>query len=523
MRARNEELQSVNEEYRSATEELETSKEELQSTNEELQAVNDELKLKVDEVSRAHSDLQNLLDATEIATLFLDRELRILRYTQSSADLFNIRATDVGRPLGELKSALVYNDLLDDARRAFERLELVEREVRDGDDTWFLVRHRPYRNEADQISGVLLTFVDITEQKHAEQSAGEAQTFAEHIVDTVREGLLVLDTDFRVLQANESFYRMFSVTPEETEGRRLFELGDGEWAGPGLRALLQRVLPERKAFNDFEVTHDFEGIGRRTVLLNGRQLDHQQRILLAIEDVSDRSLSGDRMEAAVQDRTSQVRALASALVLAEQRERHRISSVLHDHLQQILYGLQVHTTQLAGQVPEAFRGKVVRCTELLDDAVGITRTLTVELSPPVLKGEGLDAALSWLGTQVEAMYDLRVEVSSVGPIRVASEDTRVLLFQLVRELLFNVAKHAQTDRARVELEDGPDALRIHVVDEGAGFDPDEVFGHAPETGHVGLARMQERLGLFGGRLEVVTAPGQGTVATIIVRRTGRAD
>ncbi|MDX1531288.1 MAG: PAS domain-containing protein, partial [Rhodothermales bacterium] len=516
MKASNEELQSINEEYRSATEELETSKEELQSTNEELQTVNHELKVKIDEISRAHADLQNLLDATDIATVFLDRALRIQRYTQNTAALFHIRPADVGRPLAELRPRLDYEHLTDDARRSFEQLELVEREVRGEDGRWFLARLRPYRTTDDQIEGVLLTFVDVTAQKRAEVRAEAEAAFASHIVDTIRESLLVLDTDLRVLKANESFYETFQVSPDETEGHLIYELGDGQWDLPELRTLIERILPENEAFNDYEVAHDFEHIGRRTMLLNARRLDNQQRILLAIEDVTDRGHHPDQMEEAVRVRTRQARQLASALVMAEQRERRRISAILHDHLQQFLFGIQLHVSTLVGAVPEALRERASSVNHLLGEALDVTRTLTVELSPPVLKGEGLDAAFAWLASQVEATYGLEVEVELSGPVRVPDEDMRVLLFQLVRELLFNVVKHAETERARVVVHEADDRLHITVADEGRGFDVEEVLSQPVTEAHVGLIRMRERLDLFGGELVLDSEPGAGTRASIHV-------
>lgn len=170
LRAANEELQSTNEEYRSTLEELETSKEELQSINEELQSVNQEMRSRVDEVTQANSDLQNLFAATEIATLFLDRELRVKRYTPRAADLFNLMPPDRGRPISHLRANLGYATLESDARQVLATLISIEHEVRDEDGRWFLVGVRPYRTIEDKIDGVVITCVDITASKEAEQA-----------------------------------------------------------------------------------------------------------------------------------------------------------------------------------------------------------------------------------------------------------------------------------------------------------------------------------------------------------------
>ncbi|HSC18251.1 MAG TPA: CheR family methyltransferase [Rhizomicrobium sp.] len=165
LRAANEELQSINEEYRSTAEELETSKEELQSINEELQTVNSELKLKLDTVSRANSDLQNLMAATDFGTLFLDAGLRIKRFTPRTSELFNITQNDIGRQITDFTHQLAYEELAADVARVLKDLAPIEREVSSRNGGWFLVRVRPYRTVDDKIDGVVATFVDITEQK----------------------------------------------------------------------------------------------------------------------------------------------------------------------------------------------------------------------------------------------------------------------------------------------------------------------------------------------------------------------
>jgi two-component system CheB/CheR fusion protein len=169
LKASNEELQAMNEELRSATEELETSKEELQSINEELTTVNHELKSNLEELSRANSDLQNLMASTDIATVFLDRQLRIKRFTPRLQEIFSVISSDIGRPLSDLTSKLRYAELAEDAQRVLDTLEKQECEVQ-ADGHWFIARIAPYRTVEDKIEGVVVTFVDITERKHAEEN-----------------------------------------------------------------------------------------------------------------------------------------------------------------------------------------------------------------------------------------------------------------------------------------------------------------------------------------------------------------
>jgi len=169
LKASNEELQSMNEEMRSSSEELETSKEELQSVNEELTTVNHQLKCRVEELSDTNTDLSNLMASTDIGTIFLDRQLRIQRFTPSAQRIFNLIAADMGRPLSDITHKLAYDGLLGDAEKVLADLATIEREVHVGEASWYLTRIAPYRTADDHIAGVVATFIDITQLKRAEE------------------------------------------------------------------------------------------------------------------------------------------------------------------------------------------------------------------------------------------------------------------------------------------------------------------------------------------------------------------
>ncbi len=168
LQATNEELQATNEELQSANEELTTSKEEAQSMNEELQTLNSELQSKLDDLALAQSDMQNLLNSTDIATLFLDGALRVRRYTEQITRLFHLRPADIGRPLSDLATTLVYPQLEDDARETLRSLNFVEKQVSTQSGQWYQVRIKPYRTVANLIQGVVITFIDITAAKELE-------------------------------------------------------------------------------------------------------------------------------------------------------------------------------------------------------------------------------------------------------------------------------------------------------------------------------------------------------------------
>jgi len=174
MEAANEELLSMNEELKSKNEELKQSKEEYQSVNEELKTTNQELEAKIEALRASNSDLENLMAATNIATLFLDRDLHIQRFTPQVTELFNIRPPDVGRPLSDFTNRFEHEDLLEDARTVLRTLRPIEREVRRGEDQWFLMRLRPYRTVEEAVEGVVLTFIDISDRRRLERELIDA-------------------------------------------------------------------------------------------------------------------------------------------------------------------------------------------------------------------------------------------------------------------------------------------------------------------------------------------------------------
>ncbi len=180
LRASNEELQSINEEYRSTSEELETSKEELQSINEELTTVNIELKQRLEAVSRANSDLENLMAVTEVGTLFLDTGLRIRRFSNRVTDLFSITQADEGRPITDFAQKLEHDDLVKDARAVLDDLAPIRREVHGPTKGWYDVRMRPYRTIEDKIDGVVITFTDVTDRHRMEEALRECERRLQH-------------------------------------------------------------------------------------------------------------------------------------------------------------------------------------------------------------------------------------------------------------------------------------------------------------------------------------------------------
>ncbi|MCY2965353.1 MAG: PAS domain-containing protein [Planctomycetota bacterium] len=210
LKSANEELQSTNEEVQSTIEELETSKEELQSLNEELTTVNTELQAKVDDLSRANDDMQNLLNSTDTATVFLDLELNIKRFTGQARNLIMLRQFDLGRPLSELSSKFDDSDLLRVCHQVLRTLEPLEEEVHTRDGICYLMRILPYRTANNVVSGLVLTFVDINRLKDAQTNLRRlSQVFM-----AAADPILIVGLDGLIDKSNEKALKLLGLSRE---------------------------------------------------------------------------------------------------------------------------------------------------------------------------------------------------------------------------------------------------------------------------------------------------------------------
>jgi two-component system CheB/CheR fusion protein len=292
LRAANEEVRSANEELQSTNEELSTTKEELQSANEELTTLNEELQNRNQESNTLNSDLLNLLSAVDIPFLMVDNQLRLRRFSVAAEKVLDLKPMDIGHPVIHIQRRIDLTGFGPPIRGVVETLGTKQWDLQDKDGRWFSATIRPYRTADDRITGAVIVFVDIDPLKRTLRAAEEARDYAEGMIETVREPLLVLNGDLRIQRATPAFYETFRVSRGETEGRLLYDIGNGQWNLPRLRELLGTALFRNESFHDFEIERDFPHLGRRTMRLNARRIsregDDHPSVLLAIEDVTQR-------------------------------------------------------------------------------------------------------------------------------------------------------------------------------------------------------------------------------------------
>jgi two-component system CheB/CheR fusion protein len=331
LRAANEELQSINEEYRSTSEELETSKEELQSINEELQTVNSELKLKLEAISRAHSDLQNLMAATDFGTLFLDAGLRIKRFTERVTELFSVTPMDEGRPITDFAHQLDYADLIKDARSVLANLAPIRREIRSRNGHWYDVRLRPYRTVDDRIDGVVITFVDISERLEVEQALRESERKLlqqQRLVELSSAPIFVWHFDGGITEWNRGCEELYGYTRAEALGRPKQQLLGTTVPGSSLDEVKAKLRSEGSWTG--ELVHKAKDGSSLTVeaRLQLESFGDQRQVLESTRDITERKRWDERQRMLLNELGHRMRnTLAVVQVIAHQTFRAASSPV----------------------------------------------------------------------------------------------------------------------------------------------------------------------------------------------------
>lgn len=393
---------------------------------------------------------------------------------------------------------------------------------------------------------------EVTERRRVEESLQESQAQLQQANEQLQQvldelqaiysqspvGMLQLDTDLNYVRVNEAMAEINGVPLEEHWGKSVYDIVPD--LAPQVERACRLVIETGKPVVNRELTGETAadpGV-EHTWLESWFPLrDAAGKVIglnVVAQDITERKVAeealrrlNETLEERVGERTAalaeseqRARILTSMLTMAEQEERRRISQILHDDLQQQLYAiqLQLHSArhELQSGEQEGALHSVTEAEEWITGSIETTRRLTVDLSPPILKSEGLADALGWLVSQMKGLYSLSVVLKAHHGFRMPDPDMRVLLFQIVRELLFNVVKHAGADHAIVELQSTNDEVLIHVSDDGDGFDVEQAMARTKNRSGLGLFNAAERVRLFGGRMHIESTPGAGSRITIRV-------
>ena len=449
-KAINQEAMSANEEFQSTNEELMTSREELQSLNEELTALNSQLQETLERQRSTSNDLQNVLDSSGVATLFLDSALNIRFFTPAAKSLFRVIATDIGRPLADLTPLAADRDLLADAGAVLASLAPLAREIEADGGAWYVRRILPYRTQDNRIDGVVITFADISEIKAAEREIRAARAYSDSIIDTIRQPLVVLDEELQVVSANRSFYQNFALAPEATVGRMVGLAGAGHPEIPGLRGFLDRVRAEPAPVNDYEVEIELPQLGRRLLLLNAREIRDGpaggRKILLAIDDITERRQATEALKAATREAEQANLGKSRFLAAASHDLRQPLQtiSLLHELLAKKVVGEE--TLGLVGRLDET----VSAMSSMLDTLLDIN-----QLEAGIVRREMVDFPINAVIEQLRTQFTFHAAAHRLGwrvvPSRLSVRSDPRLLEQMIRNLLSNAVKYTNTgqDPARL--------------------------------------------------------------------------
>ncbi len=540
--ALNEEAVSLNEEFQSTNEELETSKEEMQSLNEELTTVNTQLQETIERQRVVSNDLQNILNSSGLATLFLDLNLNIRFFTPAAARLFSIIATDIGRPLSDLANLFPGADMLADARGVLGNLVPITRELESRAHMWFHCGISPYQTQANRTEGVVVTLSDISQIKATEAELRRARAYAEGIVNTVGEPLIVVDADLRVVSASRAFYSFLGASPENTVGHLLQETDAHHLDVPALRAFMNQVRSGAALSEHYQVVIDLPPLGGRTLVVTAHDIQEEEiaerRILVSFNDVTDYVRTEQQLAAAKQE--------AEQANLAKSRFLAAASHDLRQPLQtlNLLHGmLQQHLKD------EEARELFVRMDETLD-SMGDTLNALLDINrlesgaiQPQLEDFPIGEILHRLKAQFAddaAQRGLRLRVV---PSHLIVRSDPGLLEHMLRNLVSNAIRYTAQGKILLGCRRRGDSLRIEVCDTGVGIeavDIPRIFEEYRQAGSqrhegglgLGLAIVQRLAQLLSQPVSVRSAPGRGSIFAIDVplasgpmlreRRTGKS-
>ncbi|HEY4310824.1 MAG TPA: chemotaxis protein CheB [Pirellulales bacterium] len=548
LKAANEEILSSNEELQSTNEELQTSKEEMQSANEELNTVNEELNHRNRELGQLNDDLVNLLGGLNIPIIMVNRQLRIRRFTSSAEPLFNLIASDVGRPISDLRPNLQIPNLIELLTTVINDLVNHEVDVQDPAGHWYSLRIRPYVTAENKIDGAAIAIVDIDVLKQSAEQLKASRDYADAIVETVWEPLVVLDSELRVHRANAAFYRMFHIVQGEIEGRPLWEILNGQWDRPEIRLALEKVLPTNHRVTDLELAIEVSGVGIRSLLLNAHRIfwegNGTQMVLLAIEDITARKQDLEHATILAEERAARKQAETASRMKDEflAMLAHELRNPLAPIRSALdLLRLQTGDDPVAHQALEISSRQVVHMARILDDLLDVSRITRgkIDLRKELVQ---IQAVIARSVETSKINFDNRGQSLSVTlpdtPVHLMADPAR--LEQVFVNLLHNATKYTQLNgqiSIKGKVEDG--VIVLSFQDNGMGISSEmlprvfELFSQADRSlAHsqgglgIGLTLVSNLVRLHGGSVQAFSQ-GQDQGSEFVVRlpilRASKAD
>jgi two-component system CheB/CheR fusion protein len=568
-KAANEEVMSINEELQSTNEELETSKEELQSLNEELTTVNSQLASKVDELETQHADLRNLVNATDMATICVDRDNRIRWFTPAATRVIRLNETDAGRSLSDLSHDFDRDDLTVVTRQVLKTLVPVEDEVTCPHERTYLRRVLPYRTEDDRIAGVIITFVDISERKRAEIALAESERRLRELaksleqqvehrisalkvlhditmaanearsVDAAIKAALericqfngwVLGHAWRTMDGEVVSAKVWQVSRHDSRHGSQFDslrkakeqlrlpLGDefiGEVVRTGNPIWIPNLEDHPGRLRDYPKRYGLRSAIAFPVSMKGK-------VIAALEFFSDKEITRDDRFMEIMPQVGiqlghvyERKRLEREVAMVTDSEQQRMGQELHDGLSQQIAGIGMLAGSLADNLKTGgdsqVADKAARLVSAIEDAKQQSRALSKGLMPIEIDSHGLCPALEELADRTQKTYDIQCTVECSRPAAALDNFTATHLYRIASEAIHNAVKHASAKRMWIQLTDGSQ-VTLSVRDDGVGIRS----GRAAEG--EGLRIMRHRAGLIGATISLLAAEGGGTIVTCTVVR-----
>lgn len=533
LKASNEELQAINEELRSATEELETSKEELQSINEELTTVNAELKSKVEETGKINDDLQNLIAANDIGTIFVDRNICIKRYTPRATDVFSIIPSDIGRSLLDITHRLEYDKLADDAAEAFDSLRLIERELKSNDGRWYLARFVPYRTTEDRIDGAVLSFIDVTDRRQAEDRLREGERRMRIVAEGTRDyAIITFDDTGLITSWNAGAERIFGYTEAEIIGQPadLLSTEEDRATDVSQREFAQARLNGRTEEERWHQRKDGSRFFASGVLsrLDEPGVSGFAKIARDLSQLR-ASAQGERAgwSADAAERDAQLRR-DEFLAVVSHELKHPLN-LISASAELIARAPETRQNLNLSRATDTIRRTVIGQAQIIDDLLDISRVRTGKLSVVRTVVDMRDIVLRVTNAVREEANQrgIAFDVSmSEAPVIVHADLTRIE--QIVWNLVSNALKFTTRGSVNVSLDvNGHGEAVLRVTDTGSGIEPAllphifEMYQQTRDTATrraglgIGLALVRDLATLHGGAVRAESeGAGRGSAFTV---------